>query len=249
MKPLAAFFLLAGLCVGQQAQAQGTRTLLFFDKSASYDTSGCTEELRKIVQSGLVKKGDRLSVYAIHANTIAGGFGEVLCEDQMTVEEPRKTGLSAGDKMTQAREYESTKRKIWDGAIERCRTAYVQKATRKKLAQYTDVWGVLQIISNQYEQGAGTKRVYFFCDMYEDMQGKDRRQFTKHAPKNRQEAEAWAEQDKAIIEQQMKLNPAAIRGVKYAVKLGKSGVQNANSQYVTFYWEKLFDLLGMTRGE
>jgi hypothetical protein len=227
-----------------------THVLILMDKTLSLSNDSLILKFEQPLRSRLVDlislQDDEVSVHYIHGNT--GGaqavYQGVITEAKPTDEELEKLG--GASRKDREKEYKRAidrqRFQISDGV----KTALTAPNPEKTKLQ-TDLWATLETMSRTFSglTAYDHKYVIFVSDMEESMKGEGRRDFTKKAPADKAEAEAWAREDLEVIKQLYKVQPEVIAGTHVMIYLPKEAQQAGNFQTVLYYWEAIFKALGI----
>lgn len=112
-----------------------------------------------------------------------------------------------------------------------------------KSTHQTDLWSTLERMSKFFASADSADRKHVF--FVSDMTGAGRRDFTSRPPKNKAEAERWAEADAAWIKANLSVDPTALQGAVVHMLLPETAMEDSHVQPVRYYWEKLWGEMGM----
>ncbi|WP_157621205.1 hypothetical protein [Salisaeta longa] len=249
---LAAMLFVAGACNGTpdpehiDVSTPGVQqVLVFVDASASAGNvstlpSVYRDSLRAVIKKRLTEPRDRISIFPVHAKTTSKvGRWDM----RNTVRRPKWSSF-AQDRRSRKLMYESKVqsflKRAQEQAVRHARALY----TDRNFEQWTDLWGTLQVISEEAQPKKGPVRVYYFSDMFESVPGAKRRNFERVPPTNKAQAQRWAARDAERIKQQLSLQPSVLRNVKVRVLPGPLAAKD-HALAVKMYWMRLFEALGM----
>lgn len=219
-------------------------TMVLLDKTLSLDNTQLMnaqlDPLLKQVQIYLHRPGDHLRVAFIHANTLGVNFpvNTKLDWKVYTNEELNKMGGRDQDRAKSEEEDNRLQQqtKVFDD-LRNAFNAPNPEPTNKQ----TDIWATFEHISTFFAEApkGATKRVIFVSDMIEDVNGDQRRNFTQSPPKNKAEAEAWADADRQWMESQLKISTAALAGSEIFIYRPQDGMGDNDFQQIRYYWDHL----------
>jgi hypothetical protein len=109
---------------------------------------------------------------------------------------------------------------------------------------HTDLLGTLEVASDELGKSAPgeSAMIYYFGDMRESMEA-PRRDFDRRPPRDRAEAEQWADADAAAVPRQMSIDTARFHNAEIRVLMGNLAAKPKASE-VRAYWERLFKNVG-----
>ena len=241
--------LLLAACGGDEQKAappQPIQTIVFLDKSTSAG-GGYTEfalqkynrTLKNLVANNIRGKGDRLDIYYIHENTskaeaFSGVSKAAISEDTTDINETDKEAI----------------RNDFELALRKERTEFQNQALHHMLAQnttatnqQTDIWATLEVVKRIADTSARIQ-VYYLSDMVESAKGDNRRDFHDNPPQGREQAEQWATTDAALLRKQYASLPFDKINIHFVLPFAPTSTSRENNPNVTYYWERLFELLG-----
>ena len=230
--------------------------LVFLDKTLSVNDEAILNKHKEAASDLLTNlldtTGDRIAVHYIHGNS-AGVTAAIshhfqgLYPDEKTLAKLGK--ISQNKKIKVFRDTIQLQR---DDIQTRFSQAFSVSNTEQTNLQ-TDIWASLETISRFFSENTlnegDRKWVLFISDMEESVKGSDRRDFTKSAPNNKEEAIAWADEDIKIIRQLYEIKPEAFQHIRLKVYLTRDNLKENNFQHVRYYWEALFNSLGIASFE
>ena len=219
-------------------------TMILLDKTLSLsDTNLMSVQLEPLlgqVQSYLQRPGDRLRVAFIHGNTLGVNYpvNTELSWKEYTSEELDKMGGRDQDKAKS--EEEDARLQQQTQAFEQLRTAF-KAPNPEPTNKQTDIWAAFELISVFFAEAPkdAARRVIFVSDMIEDVDADQRRNFASQPPKDKAEAEAWAEADRQWIKKQLKVSLAALTDSEVFLYRPQDGMADNNFQQIRYYWDHL----------
>jgi hypothetical protein len=243
--PFGLFMLSA--CGGEAAGpcARASReTIIFYDQSASSVLDAATaamfrDTLAGLVESALECNGDAVHGFLVHANT-RGKVNRIAVVNGIAP--PDTLGKTTINAARASARYKKAIAAFHDEARTRL-LAFPGTRVDVQYRRNTDMLGTLEVISGQLAQAdsASRARIYYFGDMHESMVA-PRRNFDARPPKDRAEAEAWADADTALL-REMTIDRARFPAAEVRIHLG-SLAHKPRSQEVRMYWERLFRNVG-----
>lgn len=222
------------------------QTLVFVDASASVNASGRTlqlfeDSLRWLAEARMDEPGDRLSVFPVHEETTSK-VGRWKTKTDVTVPEWKEFKQ---DRRTARIQYHGRIGRFVDTTASRAIRHLHRLRTGSRFKQWTDLWGTLQVISEEADTSAASVRVYYLSDMFESMPGAGRRDFDEAPPTTKAEAETWAERDAKQIADLIKVRPTTLANVDVRVLPGGLATKE-RADAVKYYWERLFREMGVS---
>lgn len=222
-------------------------TLVFLDGSVSTDAHPearhlFADSLARIVRMHLRRPGDRLKAFLIHEKTRSKAYRLDLRNDVRPLQEkdfPDEQALENARYKKAIAEYQ-------EDAIAALQDFGRSANVPTDFAQWTDVWGTLEVASEELPTGRADRHLYYLSDMYESMPGADRRNFDRRPPQSRAEAESWARTDAERLRALLTLRPAVLQSASVRVLQGTLATK-ARAQDVKVYWQTLFAKLGLPR--
>ncbi len=222
------------------------QSIVFLDKSTSAG-GGYTEfalqkynrVLKNLITNNIRGKGDKLDIYYIHENTtkaeaFSGSSQAVITEDT--------TDMNPTDREAILNDFELALRKE--------RTEFQAQAQRHLLTenatatnQQTDIWGTLEVVKRIADTAAQVE-IYYLSDMIESTKGANRRDFHTTPPQSRDQADQWARSDYEILKKEYGSLPFSKMTIYFVLPFKPTSTSHENNPSVTYYWEKLFELLG-----
>jgi hypothetical protein len=220
-------------------------TLVFVDYSVSTGShpqaeSLYVDSLAHIVDRRLRHHGDRLSLYYVHEKTLSKAH-------RLSVrnEVPRLNDKAFPDEQALARARHKRKtEQFLRRTTRRLQAALRSPPLSSSVSGWTDLWGTVGVATTELTSPADTRTLYYFSDMYESMPGSGRRNFDRHPPQSRAQAERWARTDVPRLDSLMRVEPARLRDVRVRVLLGTLATK-PHAQAVKFYWRTFFQELGV----
>lgn len=224
------------------------QTIVFYDVSAltrlgSLADASFEDTLQALVDHRLVNQGDRISLFLVHAGT-RGKANRYESVYDLAFED-ETSGSTANRRIAEIRNAEK-RQAFYEGARQGIASFPATTQVKAGVENWTDLWGALEVISDEVAAGASDTRVYFLSDMYESSQGHGRRDFHKRAPKSIKEAESWATEDAFWVDENLAIEPERLADVQIRVLLGTHG-NLPEAPYVRAYWEKLFTDVGFDK--
>jgi hypothetical protein len=220
-------------------------TLIFYDQSASSAANpGTVQMFRDTITS---VSSTRLACYgdAVHAFQLHGGTrAKVNRQDAIDAIAPAVvTGVP---KIAAAIATSQRNRRV--ATLQREAIPRLLRIVSDPIApedrRQTDILGSLEVISDEVGRAPGARTlVYFMSDMRESMRGTGRRDFDAQPPSSPAQAQAWADQDVAVLHQ-MHVDTARLRNVEVRVLLGNLALKPHSSE-IRFYWERIFRNAGI----
>ncbi len=216
------------------------RTIVFYDQSASSRVDAPTaamfkDSLAAIATNALPCQNDALHAFVVHGHTRAKLNRIDVVNPVLPPDTLNGTTVS---KALAVSEYEKSIRPFRDTSRDQL-LRVTGMAVEPKFRRNTDLLGTLEVISDEVGKGdpASPVRIYFFSDMRESMPA-PRRDFDSRPPKDRAEAEIWADADTAVFSQ-MSLDRTRFQKAEVRVLMGNLAAK-PNAEAVRFYWERLF---------
>ena len=223
------------------------QTLVFVDASASAKASDYTvgvfeDSLRQLVQDRLDEPRDRLSIFPVHQETTSkvGRW-----DTTNTVDIPDWSQFEQDRTSREIRFRQQINQLVESSSKEAVRHLNALR-TGERFKNWTDLWGTIQVVSEEADTSARQVQVYYFSDMFESMSGEGRRNFDRRPPTSRQEAETWATEDVKTIRSRLKVRPEALQNVNIRVLPGGLATKE-HADAVKYYWEQLFQKLPVRR--
>jgi hypothetical protein len=223
--------------------------IVFMDKSVSinpqqsYIQDKYNQILTELVNQNLKQKGDRLDIYYLHENTTKAKVWSFTCKSYLNPEDTLQASQADIDMAKNAFSIQLRKEKA--AILKKCLStlAFTNVSSSNK---FTDVWASLEVIDKLIDpEEAKEYHVYYLSDMIESMKGPGRRDFHLFPPKDKTQAEAWAIEDAEKIRQNLNLEKFSTLHITIALPFEPDRSSKENNPYVTYYWEKLFEKLGI----
>ena len=218
-------------------------TLIFYDRSASSKASThtsalFTDSIQGLIRGALSGKGDAVRAFLVHAHTP----GKAYRRDFENTLDPDTINKPAAVKASNKARYQADLQQLRSAAQDSLLAFLNHTPIAPQHTLRTDLLGTLEVASEELPDSAGPIRIYYFGDMHESMVGAGRRDFDARPPKTVAEAQAWADQDTAVI-QQMGLVPSKFKDAELRVLRGDLANQ-ASAPQVKAYWLRLFKNAG-----
>jgi hypothetical protein len=223
-------------------------TLVFLDRSASTRADVAARQLfadslARIVQMHLRHPGDRLRAFVLSEKTRSKAYRLDLRNDVRPLQEkpfPDEQALE-----------EARYRKAIAEYLQEATSTLQEFATRTEVppsyARWTDIWGTLEVASEELPAKRAERHLYYLSDMFESMPGPDRRNFDQQPPQSRSEAETWATADAKHMRAQFALDSDVLRDARVRVLQGTLATK-PHAQDVKVYWRTLFRTLDVAPG-
>ena len=220
-------------------------TLVFLDWSASADAHPearqlFADSLARIVRMHLRRPGDRLKAFLLHEKTRSKAYRLDLRNDVR----PREEKDFPDEQALENARYKKAVAEYLDTATTQLQQFGRSADVPTAYARWTDVWGTLEVASEELPTGRAERHVYYLSDMYESMPGPDRRNFDRRPPPSRADANAWARTDAERLPDLLTLRPAVLQTATVRVLQGTLATK-AHAQDVKVYWQTLFAELGV----
>ena len=222
-----------------QANSPAIHTLIFIDKSASVDVGKpfvaqkYQQAITSIVEQNVRKAGDTFEIYFIHENTSKGRSLSLTSRTEMEDTE----GVNATD-------LEAIKTS-YDLFIRKERNFIIQQALNRLKIQNdnssnleTNITASIPVIAKVAET-PGIVKVYYLSDMVESV--KSGRDFQIRPPKDQAEADEWAKTDADKLKAYNLNSP----DISMILPFEPTSSIKENNPTVTYYWQKLFENLGV----
>mgnify|MGYP006424709057 CR=1 FL=1 len=222
-----------------------TQTLVFVDASESARISDYTQQvfrdsLRGIVKADLDEPGDRLALYPVHEETTSK-VGQWSVKNDIPVPEWSQFET---DRNSARIEFNGRLNRFVENTGNASVKTLRKVLTNERFTQWTDLWGTLQVISEEVDTSATRAEVYYFSDMFESMPGQKRRNFDRVPPSSKTEAEKWAAQDAKALRNLIKVRLPVLKEIHVRVLPGGLATKD-HADAVKYYWERLFRELGV----
>lgn len=221
--------------------------VLFVDKSLSLKDSMALADLEKPLlehaKSKMDEQGDHFFGFFIHGNTLSG---KTFAAHVLTWEVPNLEGLGGASRKKELNRLEE-KRRTEQGVVLKNISEALDAKSKTETNRETDIWATLEATSRSFAKmpADSRKEVIYVSDLEESVKGKDRRDFTKHAPANKAEAEEWAAVDATWINTNLGVDADQLSGTRVTVYLPRNAHTSSDFQQVRYYWEALFANWGM----
>ncbi len=243
--------LLLAACGGEEEQKQEIRpiqSIIFIDKSTSvlndpeYVTRKYAKALQEVVNNNIRTKGDRMDIYYIHENTSKAQAFSGVCKAAILED---TIHASPNDKEAIKNDFELALRKEKSDFLNQALTQLTRQ-NETATNQQTDIWASFEVVDRIAEPNAEIE-VYYLSDMVESMPGANRRDFHSTPPKSREQAEGWATADAATIKKMIKPELAKRLSIYFILPFKPTSSTKENNPNVTYYWEKIFGLVGVQK--
>ena len=234
-----------GCC--ENEDAPNDHLIVFVDKSASISASGAqhTEQLNRKMITLLDTDGDRFAGYFMHKETDASIYFALINFDA-----PLPAGFCSmgGLAKNRAKNEQQTKIHQFQGAVIKALQDGVSAEKQKTTQSQTDIWSTLETMSAFFKEvdSPDQKHAIYISDMEESMNGPGRRDFTEKTPADKAEAEAWAAEDAAWIQQHQTINTDALEGTTVSIYLPHGALDANKFGILKYYWQALFAKFGIT---
>lgn len=224
--------------------------LIFLDKTLSLNDQSVLAKFKQPVQSKLYdlvnEHEDRVAVHLLHANTASS---QAIVSKEIDVPPLNEAELEEKGNRTQQDMIDGRNDKLnreRNAILKDVKTAFDVDNMEKTRLQ-TDIWGALEVMSETFANCSDQdlKHVIFVSDMEESMKGEQRRDFTKKAPIDKTEAEAWAKQDLEKIQKNYKIQMDVLAGTRLSIYLPSEAQKDNDFRFVKYYWEAIFDALNI----
>ncbi|PLK46521.1 hypothetical protein [Emticicia sp. TH156] len=222
-----------------QTNSPTVHTLIFIDKTASVDVKKAfvaqkyQQTLTSIIEQNFRKAGDTFEIYYIHENTSKGRTLSLTCRTEMEDTE----GVNATD-------MEAIKT-AYDLSIRKERNFVIQQSLNRLKTQNdnasnleTNITASIPVIARLAES-PGITKVYYLSDMVESV--KNGRDFQVSPPKDEAQAEEWAKVDAEKLKNYQLNGP----DISMILPFEPTSSSKENNPTVTYYWQKLFEQLGV----
>ncbi len=222
------------------------KALVFIDRSSSAVSDEATrrifvEALKKHIEDNLWIRNSEMRVFFVHGRTTGRADVRVFRQG-VSVPNPSPYDLEQKEECLAYREkVRDQMRKAYDSL-----QTLVALPPEGRVARATDLWGILEVISEEASSDTSSPPVYVLVlsDLLECMPGAERRCFEEHPPGSRTEAEAWAREDAKKLVKMYRISLPAIRRARYTFISGTFANREA-SRYVRYYWLALLEALGV----
>ncbi len=246
---IALSLLLLASCGGDEekkVEQKPIQSIIFIDKSTSvlsdpeYVTRKYSKALQSVVNNNIRTKGDRMDIYYIHENTSKAQAYSDVCKAAVLED---TVNASPNDKEAIKNDFELALRKEKSDFLNQA-LAQLLKQNETATNQQTDIWASLEVIDRIAESNAEID-VYYLSDMVESMPGEKRRDFHEAPPQSREQAEEWAKADAATLQKMIKPELAGRVNINFVLPFKPTSSTKENNPNVTYYWEKVFELVGV----
>ena len=228
---------------------QDGQILLFMDKSDSsteqllQSDSVFKSQLDRFLSTELVN-GYAIRGYFVHENTLGA---TPFLDNQVKVPCP---DIKGEDGFTRDNEQQKFVEAVQSGKIKAYQqvVSALQRSPDAQSQIQTDLWSSFELMSRYFSSGeAGAKKtVIYLSDMKESMPGEDRRDLHKALPKDRTEAETWAQQDAARIRERFKIEESALSDATVYLLFPVNQLEKGDIEVLRYYWETVFATFGIT---